>query len=93
MICLKKSMLGAAIALFAMNTQAANVETELSAAHGYVETLDGKVGATGISIPGEDRDANGHPMNNRSLTSWTNANACAVYYFHHAISKIGRAHV
>ena len=60
-------MLGAAIALFAMNTQAANVETELSAAHGYVETLDGKVGATGISIPGEDRDANGHPMNNRSL--------------------------
>lgn len=91
MICLKKSMLGAAIALFAMNTQAANVETELSAAHGYVETLDGKVGATGISIPGEDRDANGHPMNNRSLTSWTNANACAVYYFHHAISTATNA--
>lgn len=84
----KKTTLGAAIALFSMSMQAQTTMTELSAAHGYVETLDGKPGASGISIPGENRDANGRPQNQRSLTAWTDANSCAVYYFHHSISTV-----
>lgn len=35
------------------------IETELSAAHGYVETTDGKVGAAGINIPSEALNSSG----------------------------------
>lgn len=62
--------------------------TELSAAHGYVETLDGGVGASGINIPGENRDNNGLPKMERKLTSWSNSNSCAVYYIHHPAAQI-----
>lgn len=88
MIDFKKMVFGAALTLCAMNSYATVYETELSAAHGYVETLDGKPGASGISIPGEWRDSNGIPMNQNSLTAWTDANACAVYYFHHPIGTV-----
>lgn len=71
-----------------MNANATIYETELSAAQGYVETLDGKAGASGISIPGEWRDSNGIPMNQNSLTAWTDANACAVYYFHQPAATV-----
>lgn len=71
-----------------MNAHATAYETELSAAQGYVETLDGKPGASGITIPGEGRDANGIAMNNNSLSAWTNANACAVYYFHQPAATV-----
>ena len=63
MINFRKMVFGAALTLCAMNSYATVYETELSAAHGYVETLDGKPGASGISIPGERRDSNGIPMN------------------------------
>lgn len=62
--------------------------SEVSAAHGYVETLSGGVGATGISIPGEDRGDGGIPKMERSLTKWTDAKSCAVYYFHHPKAKV-----
>lgn len=88
MINFRKMVFGAALTLCAMNSYATVYETELSAAHGYVETLDGKPGASGISIPGEWRDSNGIPMNQNSLTAWTDANACAVYYFHHPIGTV-----
>lgn len=88
MINFRKMVFGAALTLCAMNSYATVYETELSAAHGYVETLDGKPGASGISIPGEWRDSNGLPMNQNSLTAWTDANACAVYYFHHPIGTV-----
>lgn len=71
-----------------MNANATVYETELSAAQGYVETLDGKPGASGIYIPGEGRDNNGIAMNNNSLSAWTNANACAVYYFHQPAATV-----
>lgn len=91
MIDFRKMVFGAALTLCAMNSYATVYETELSAAHGYVETLDGKPGASGISIPGEWRDSNGIPMNQNSLTAWTDANACAVYYFHHPIGTVTSA--
>lgn len=62
--------------------------SEISAAQGYVETLDGKVGASGISIPGEERDAQGRPQLLRKLTAWNSADACAVYYFHHPAATV-----
>lgn len=71
-----------------MNANATVYETELSAAQGYVETLDGKPGASGIYIPGEGRDNNGIATNNNSLTAWTDANACAVYYFHQPAATV-----
>lgn len=71
-----------------MNANATVYETELSAAQGYVETLDGKPGASGIYIPGEGRDANGIATNYNSLSAWTNANACAVYYFHQPAATV-----
>ena len=71
-----------------MNANATVYETELSAAQGYVETLDGKAGASGIYIPGEGRDNNGIATNNNSLSAWTNANACAVYYFHQPAATV-----
>lgn len=71
-----------------MNANATVYETELSAAQGYVETLDGKPGASGIYIPGEGRDNNGIATNYNSLSAWTNANACAVYYFHQPAATI-----
>lgn len=71
-----------------MNANATVYETELSAAQGYVETLDGKPGASGIYIPGEGRDNNGIATNNNSLSAWTNANACAVYYFHQPAATV-----
>lgn len=61
--------------------------TEVSAAHGYVETLDGGVGASGINIPGENRE-NGIPKMERQLTKWTNSNSCAVYYIYHPAAQI-----
>ena len=74
-----------------MNANATVYETELSAAQGYVETLDGKPGASGIYIPGEGRDNNGIATNNNSLSAWTNANACAVYYFHQPAATVTNA--
>lgn len=71
-----------------MNANATAYETELSAAQGYVETLDGKPGASGIYIPGEGRDNNGIATNYNSLSAWTNANACAVYYFHQPAATV-----
>ena len=57
-------------------------ETVLSAAHGYVETLEGAPGATGINIPEEVRE-NGQAQVTRKLTDWISGNAMAVYYFNH----------
>lgn len=71
-----------------MNANATVYETELSAAQGYVETLDGKPGASGIYIPGEGCDNNGIATNYNSLSAWTNANACAVYYFHQPAATV-----
>lgn len=71
-----------------MNANATVYETELSAAQGYVETLDGKPGASGIFIPGEGRDNNGIATNYNSLSAWTNANACAIYYFHQPAATV-----
>ena len=88
MIDFKKTVYCALIALYTMNANATVYETELSAAQGYVETLDGKPGASGIYIPGEGRDTNGIAMNNNSLSAWTNANACAVYYFHQPAATV-----
>lgn len=88
MIDFKKTVYCALIALYTMNANATVYETELSAAQGYVETLDGKAGASGISIPGEWHDSNGIPMNQNSLTAWTDANACAVYYFHQPAATV-----
>mgnify|MGYP003544612885 FL=1 len=51
MIDFKKTVYCALIALYTMNANATVYETELSAAQGYVETLDGKPGASGIYIP------------------------------------------
>ena len=88
MIDFKKTVYCALIALYTMNANATAYETELSAAQGYVETLDGKPGASGIYIPGEGRDNNGIATNNNSLSAWTNANACAVYYFHQPAATV-----
>lgn len=88
MIDFKKTAYCALIALYTMNANATVYETELSAAQGYVETLDGKPGASGIYIPGEGRDNNGIATNNNSLSAWTNANACAVYYFHQPAATV-----
>lgn len=88
MIDFKKAVYCALIALYTMNANATVYETELSAAQGYVETLDGKPGASGIYIPGEGRDNNGIATNYNSLSAWTNANACAVYYFHQPAATI-----
>lgn len=88
MIDFKKTVYCAFIALYTMNANATVYETELSAAQGYVETLDGKPGASGIYIPGEGRDNNGIATNNNSLSAWTNANACAVYYFHQPAATV-----
>ena len=88
MIDFKKTVYCALIALYTMNANATVYETELSAAQGYVETLDGKPGASGIFIPGEGRDNNGIATNYNSLSAWTNANACAVYYFHQPAATV-----
>ena len=88
MIDFKKTVYCALIALYTMNANATVYETELSAAQGYVETLDGKPGASGIYIPGEGRDDNGIATNYNSLTAWTDANACAVYYFHQPAATV-----
>ena len=88
MIDFKKTVYCALIALYTMNANATVYETELSAAQGYVETLDGKAGASGIYIPGEGRDDNGIATNYNSLSAWTNANACAVYYFHQPAATV-----
>lgn len=58
-------------------------ESTAPASHGYVETVDGRPGASGINIPGAERDADGLPTYTAQLTNWTDANAQAVYYFHH----------
>ena len=88
MIDFKKTVYCALIALYTMNANATVYETELSAAQGYVETLDGKPGASGIYIPGEGRDNNGIATNYNSLSAWNNANACAVYYFHQPAATV-----
>lgn len=88
MIDFKKTVYCALIALYTMNANATVYETELSAAQGYVETLDGKPGASGIYIPGERRDNNGIATNYNSLSAWTDANACAVYYFHQPAATV-----
>ena len=53
-----------------------------------METLDGKPGASGIYIPGEGCDNNGIATNYNSLSAWTNANACAVYYFYQPAATV-----
>lgn len=53
-----------------------------------METLDGKPGTSGIYIPGEGRDNNGIATNYNSLSAWTDANACAVYYFHQPAATV-----
>ncbi len=88
MIDFKKTAYCALIALYTINANATVYETELSAAQGYVETLDGKPGASGIYIPGEGRDNNGIATNYNSLSAWTNVNACAVYYFHQPAATV-----
>lgn len=88
MIDFKKTAYCALIALYTINANATVYETELSAAQGYVETLDGMPGASGIYIPGEGRDNNGIATNYNSLSAWTNANACAVYYFHQPAATV-----
>ena len=67
---------------------AAVTTTELSAAHGYVESTSGQLGYSGIYMPGENRGEDGRPLMNNSLTSWTDSKACAVYYFHHPVATI-----
>lgn len=62
---------------------------QVSGGHGYVETSDGKPG-TGISIPEENR-VDGRPEKVKKLTNWTNADACAVYYFHHPADSVATA--
>lgn len=64
------------------------IETELSAAHGYVETTDGKVGAVGINIPSEALNSSGRPQVNHTLSAWTSTSVCAVYYFHHPAATV-----
>lgn len=51
------------VALFvpALNLYVHAMETELYAAHGYVETTDGTVGASGINMPGEALNSSGRP--------------------------------
>lgn len=72
----------------AMTTvQYAENYTTLSAAHGYVETLSGQPGASGISIPEEER-VNGLPAVARQLTNWTSGDAMAVYYVHHPADTV-----
>ena len=85
---LPKLLLCVVLSAFNFTTKANAVETELSAAHGYVETTDGQVGATGISIPGEALGSDGRPQANNKLTSWTSMGVCAVYYFHHPAATI-----
>ena len=83
-----KLLLCVALSTFSFAFKAYAVETELSAAHGYVETTAGQVGATGISIPGEALGSDGRPQANNKLTSWTSTDVCAVYYFHHPAATI-----
>ena len=64
------------------------IETELSAAHGYVETTDGTVGASGINMPGEALNSSGRPQMNNTLSAWTSTSVCAVYYFHHPAATV-----
>ena len=85
---LPKLLLCVVLSAFNFTTKANAVETELSAAHGYVETTDGQVGATGISIPAEALGSDGRPQANNKLTSWTSMGVCAVYYFHHPAATI-----
>lgn len=62
--------------------------SEASAAHGYVESVDGAYGFKGISIPGENCDSTGLPMLTRKLTAWTSLQARAAYYFHHPAAQV-----
>lgn len=62
--------------------------SEASAAHGYVESIDGAYGFNGISIPGENCDSTGLPMLTRKLTAWTSLQARAAYYFHHPAAQV-----
>lgn len=59
------------VALFvpALSLYVHAVETELSAAHGYVETTDGTVGASGINMPGEALNSSGRPQMNNTLSA------------------------
>lgn len=86
------SFILSAASLNGMATSLSDDETlyfsEASAAHGYVESVDGKVGFSGINIPGEDRDDNGLPKLEKKLTSWTSTSACAVYFFHHPAARV-----
>lgn len=78
------------VALFvpALSLYVHAVETELSAAHGYVETTDGTVGASGINMPGEALNSSGRPQMNNTLSAWTSTSVCAVYYFHHPAATV-----
>ena len=76
MIDFKKAVYCALIALYTINVHATVYETELSAAQGYVETLDGKPGASGIYIPGEGRDDNGIATNYKDRKSVGRERVC-----------------
>lgn len=59
-----------------------SVVSVVSAGHGYVESKDGKPGASGISIPEETR-SNGTLLVTKQLTNWSNPSSIAAYYFNH----------
>lgn len=81
MIMIKKYLIAAIIALPA--SISAQTTNDVSAGWGYVETLDGEAGASGIGMPGASYGRGGTPSTDYKLTSWTNPSAMAVYYFHH----------
>lgn len=81
-------LLCAVLSAQAFSSKVHAIETELSAAHGYVETTDGKVGAVGINIPSEALNSSGRPQMNNTLSAWTSTSVCAVYYFHHPAATV-----
>lgn len=61
-------------------TYSANV-SQVSAGHGYIESLDKHPGANGINIPEEVRGGENGLLVTRKLTDWESPSAMAVYYF------------
>lgn len=64
------------------NVSYSNGVSIVSAGHGFVETKDGKPGASGITIP-EEKRANGGLLVTKQLTNWTNPSSNAIYFFNH----------
>jgi len=77
------------LALLALSSHCFSQTTnDVSSGWGYVETLSGGVGASGIGMPGASYGRGGTPSTAYKLTSWINPNAMAVYYFHHPKDEI-----